>query len=247
MEALHRARPTCHPRWHEQPSRSGAHWPSVRSRGLAVAEGTPSRAASRRGTGRPPVAGAGRRVRVVRQGGHPEPTRYQILKLTALTAGAVVTVLAAISAPAPLTASLAGIIVVLEGAQQMFQFHPNWIPSYRGTAETLDKAEAFLYVAESQPVRRSQDPSREVGRVPPGRHDQRERRPTPCGPVPGWMVNGRSQVSAASFAAFAAFGPAEARSSLGRRHRVVSTRLMVRSTQPPWRGTCVSSAPLVRK
>jgi hypothetical protein len=74
---------------------------------------------------------------------------YQILKLTALTAGAVVTVLAAISAPAALTASLAGIIVVLEGAQQMFQFHPNWI-SYRGTAETL-RHQAFLYVAEVSP------------------------------------------------------------------------------------------------
>lgn len=74
---------------------------------------------------------------------------YQILKLAALTAGAVVTVLAAISAPATLTASLAGVIVVLEGAQQMFQFHSNWI-SYRATAETL-RHQAFRYVAEVSP------------------------------------------------------------------------------------------------
>jgi hypothetical protein len=48
---------------------------------------------------------------------------YQVLKMTALAAGAAVTVLAAISAPAALTACVAGAIVVMEGAQQMFQFH----------------------------------------------------------------------------------------------------------------------------
>ena len=74
---------------------------------------------------------------------------YQALKLAALAAGAVVTVLAALSAPAALTASLAGVIVVLEGAQQLFQFHPNWI-SYRGTAETLRHL-AFVYVADVSP------------------------------------------------------------------------------------------------
>jgi hypothetical protein len=70
---------------------------------------------------------------------------YQCLKLAALVAGAAVTVLAAISAPAALTASLAGLIVVVEGAQQLFQFHPNWI-SYRSTAEAL-RQQAFLYAA----------------------------------------------------------------------------------------------------
>lgn len=74
---------------------------------------------------------------------------YQGLKLTAITLGAVVTVLAATGAPAALTASLAGGVVVLEGAQQMFQFHPNWI-SYRATAETL-RHQAFRYVAEVSP------------------------------------------------------------------------------------------------
>jgi hypothetical protein len=74
---------------------------------------------------------------------------YQILKMTTLVAGATVTVLAAISAPAALTACVAGVIVVVEGAQQLFQFHANWI-SYRATAETL-RRHAFLYVADVSP------------------------------------------------------------------------------------------------
>ena len=74
---------------------------------------------------------------------------YQSLKLTTLAVGAAVTVLAALSAPAALTASLAGVIVVFEGTQQLFQLHPNWI-TYRGTAETL-RRHAFLYAAEVTP------------------------------------------------------------------------------------------------
>jgi hypothetical protein len=74
---------------------------------------------------------------------------YQILRMAALVAGAAVTVLAALSAPAALTACVAGVIVITEGAQQLFQFHPNWI-SYRATAETL-RRHAFLYVADVSP------------------------------------------------------------------------------------------------
>lgn len=74
---------------------------------------------------------------------------YQLLKVTALVAGAAVTLLAAISAPAAVTASVAGVIVVVEGAQQVFQFHSNWI-SYRGSAELL-RQQAFLYAAEVSP------------------------------------------------------------------------------------------------
>ena len=57
--------------------------------------------------------------------------------------------LAALSAPAGLTASLAGVIVVLESVQQLFQFHPNRI-TYRGTTETL-RHHAFRYVAHVAP------------------------------------------------------------------------------------------------
>jgi hypothetical protein len=74
---------------------------------------------------------------------------YQVLKVAALVAGATVTLLAAISAPAALTASVAAVIVIVEGAQQIFQFHSNWI-SYRGSAELL-RQQAFLYAAEVKP------------------------------------------------------------------------------------------------
>ena len=74
---------------------------------------------------------------------------YQVLKVAALVAGASVTLLAAISAPAAVTASVAGVIVVVEGAQQIFQFHTNWI-SYRKSAELL-RQHAFLYVASVKP------------------------------------------------------------------------------------------------
>jgi Protein of unknown function (DUF4231) len=85
---------------------------------------------------------------------------YQILKMIALVAGAAVTVLAALSAPAAVTASGAGVIVVMEGAQQMFQFHSNWI-TYRGSAETL-RQQAFLYVADVSPY---DDPATRRGRL----------------------------------------------------------------------------------
>ncbi len=48
-----------------------------------------------------------------------------------------------------MTASVAGVIVVVEGAQQIFQLHSNWI-SYRGSAELLPQ-HAFLYVASVKP------------------------------------------------------------------------------------------------
>ena len=74
---------------------------------------------------------------------------YLVLKLAALVTAAAVTVLAAVSAPPVLTASLAGLVVVMEGALQLFQCHRNWL-SYRATAETL-RHHAFLYVADVAP------------------------------------------------------------------------------------------------
>lgn len=74
---------------------------------------------------------------------------YQTLKVAALIAGAVVTVLAAARAPAVLTAGLAATIVIVEGIQQVFRFHRNWIV-YRATAEAL-RQNAFLYVAGMDP------------------------------------------------------------------------------------------------
>jgi hypothetical protein len=74
---------------------------------------------------------------------------YQALKVVAMVFGAAVAVLAASDAPAAITAVLAASVVVLEGVQQVFQFHPNWI-TYRATAETL-RQNAFLYVAKVGP------------------------------------------------------------------------------------------------
>jgi hypothetical protein len=74
---------------------------------------------------------------------------YLAMRLVALGVGAAVTVLAAIDAGPALTASLAAVVVVAEGAQQLFQLHTRWI-SYRTAAETL-RREAFLYVAELPP------------------------------------------------------------------------------------------------
>lgn len=74
---------------------------------------------------------------------------YQCLKVGALVVGAAVTVLAATRAPAALTASFAAALVVAEGAQQLFQFHSNWI-SYRATAEEL-RRHAYAYAAHLPP------------------------------------------------------------------------------------------------
>jgi hypothetical protein len=74
---------------------------------------------------------------------------YLSLRLVALVVGAVVTVLAAIDAPPAVTAGFAAVIVVAEGAQQLFQLHTHWI-SYRATAETLRRA-AFLFAAGIEP------------------------------------------------------------------------------------------------
>lgn len=74
---------------------------------------------------------------------------YQGLRLAALLVGAAVTVLAAVNASPAVTASLAAAVVVAEGAQQLFQFHANWI-SYRGTAESL-RQHAFHYAARVAP------------------------------------------------------------------------------------------------
>jgi hypothetical protein len=74
---------------------------------------------------------------------------YQVLRVAALAIGAVVTVLAASSAPAALTASLAATVVILEGVQQLFQLQKNWI-SYRSSAEGM-RRHWFFYSARLFP------------------------------------------------------------------------------------------------
>ena len=61
---------------------------------------------------------------------------YLSVKVAQLILAAGVPVAVAVGAPTWLTASLGATIVVLEGAQQLFQWHDNWI-RYRITATSI--------------------------------------------------------------------------------------------------------------
>lgn len=74
---------------------------------------------------------------------------YQLLTMVSLVLAAAVTVLAASSAPAVLTACVGAAIVVAEGTQQLFKFHTNWL-RYRVVTETL-REHALLYAARLAP------------------------------------------------------------------------------------------------
>ncbi|MGH3885045.1 MAG: DUF4231 domain-containing protein [Pseudonocardiaceae bacterium] len=74
---------------------------------------------------------------------------YKRVKLGQLTVGAVVPVVAALQVSAALTATLAALVVVAEGAQQLYQWQTNWV-LYRSTAEAL-KHEKYLYLANAGP------------------------------------------------------------------------------------------------
>ncbi|MFX0577586.1 DUF4231 domain-containing protein [Nocardia nepalensis] len=78
---------------------------------------------------------------------------YKRVKFGQIVVGATVPVVAALSAPAGLTASIAAVVVVAEGAQQLFQWHTDWL-RYRSTAEAL-KREKYLFLANSGPYRTS--------------------------------------------------------------------------------------------
>jgi hypothetical protein len=60
-----------------------------------------------------------------------------------------VPVVAAIGAPAGVTAGVGGLVLVLEGLQQLGQYQANWI-GYRSTCEAL-KHEKYLYLGEAGP------------------------------------------------------------------------------------------------
>jgi hypothetical protein len=56
---------------------------------------------------------------------------------------------AALNSPIWVTGGLAAVIVLLEGAQHLYQFQEHWI-TYRSTAEAL-KHERYLYLATAGP------------------------------------------------------------------------------------------------
>jgi hypothetical protein len=78
--------------------------------------------------------------------------RYRQIKVLQLLAAASVPVAAALSAEEWVVAALGGLILVLEGIQQLGQYHDTWI-SYRGTCERL-KHEKFLFLGGAPPYNR---------------------------------------------------------------------------------------------
>jgi len=74
---------------------------------------------------------------------------YKRLKLLELAVAAALPVVAGLRSPVWVTGGLAAVIVVLEGAQHLYQLQEHWI-SYRSTAEAL-KHERYLYLARAGP------------------------------------------------------------------------------------------------
>jgi len=81
---------------------------------------------------------------------------YWVIKIIQLILGAAVPVVAGLHAPAAVTGSLGALIVVLEGIQQLFQFHENWI-RYRLSATSVAREKSMYDArvgdyASGQPV-----------------------------------------------------------------------------------------------
>ncbi|MBV9944627.1 MAG: DUF4231 domain-containing protein [Solirubrobacterales bacterium] len=74
---------------------------------------------------------------------------YKGLKVVQLVTTAAVPVVAAVHATAWVIAALGGVVLILEGVQQLGQYQANWL-SYRSTCESL-KHEKHLYLAEAGP------------------------------------------------------------------------------------------------
>jgi hypothetical protein len=74
---------------------------------------------------------------------------YKWLKLLEIAIAASLPVVTAVHSPVWVTGGLAALIVVLEGAQHLYQFQEHWI-TYRSTVEAL-KHERYLYLAEAGP------------------------------------------------------------------------------------------------
>jgi hypothetical protein len=74
---------------------------------------------------------------------------YKWLKLLEIAVAAALPVVAAVHSPVWVTGGLAAVIVVLEGAQHLYQYQEHWI-TYRSTAEAL-KHERYLYLALAGP------------------------------------------------------------------------------------------------
>src|SRR5258708_6761566 len=81
---------------------------------------------------------------------------FKYLKICTISAAALIPALAKIDGMNSITAGLGVFIVVLEGLQQLNQYHSNWI-SYRSTCEAL-KHEKFLYLGKAGMYAAANDP-----------------------------------------------------------------------------------------
>jgi hypothetical protein len=71
---------------------------------------------------------------------------FKVLKMVVILAAALIPFLVGLNVPKWIIGGLGILIAVIEGLQQMNQYHPNWI-TYRSTCEAL-KHEKFLYFAK---------------------------------------------------------------------------------------------------
>ena len=80
------------------------------------------------------------------------------LKIGTLLCAGAIPFSAAIGAHAYVGGGLGLLVVIIEGLQQLFQFHDNWV-SYRGTCESL-KHEKYLFLALAGPYASAESPQR---------------------------------------------------------------------------------------
>ena len=90
--------------------------------------------------------------------------RYKALKITVIVIAALIPLLSGLPLASVLTGglpiwvlgALGAAIAIIEGIQQVKQYHSNWI-SYRSTCEAL-KHEKFLYLGKAGPYAGAADP-----------------------------------------------------------------------------------------
>jgi hypothetical protein len=81
---------------------------------------------------------------------------YKTIKVLQLVAAAAVPVVAGFGASGWVTGSIGSAIVVMEGIQQLFAYHEQWI-SYRSACESL-RQEMWLFESKAGIYRRSNEP-----------------------------------------------------------------------------------------
>ncbi len=81
---------------------------------------------------------------------------FKALKASQLVMAGAIPILAALRAPISIGGALGGLVVVVEGFQQLNQYQQNWT-TYRSTCEAL-KHEKYLYLASAGPYASARDP-----------------------------------------------------------------------------------------